>query len=247
MPGDGPTWVFGYANLPDTSGQPKLVGSYTKIRGQLETYEAGLCVWDDAKSQFDRHRVLWKRSDEKSKPPEVPGGHAAFWKDENGRDWVLFGNPLPKLRCTATFEAWEDPNQWEILKPQTEFVSASDGTPVIPHTGSIAWNDYRQRWVTVFMENFGKPSTFGELWYAESKSPLGPWGSAVKIVSHENYTFYNPQLHADFTPKGSPILIFEGTYTQMFADKPQPTPRYEYNQILYRLDLDDPALAPAGN
>jgi hypothetical protein len=30
-----------------------------------------------------------------------------------------------------------------------------------------------------------------------------------------------------------------------FADKPHPTPRYDYNQIIYRLDLDDPALAPA--
>lgn len=25
----------------------------------------------------------------------------------------------------------------------------------------------------------------------------------------------------------------------------RPTPRYDYNQILYRLDLDDPRLAPA--
>ena len=41
------------------------------------------------------------------------------------------------------------------------------------------------------------------------------------------------------------MLIFEGTYTMQFADRPPPTPRYDYNQILYRLDLDDPALAPA--
>jgi len=47
------------------------------------------------------------------------------------------------------------------------------------------------------------------------------------------------------TPADSPILIFEDTYTQQFADKPIPTPRYDYNQILYRLDLDDPALKPA--
>jgi hypothetical protein len=30
-----------------------------------------------------------------------------------------------------------------------------------------------------------------------------------------------------------------------FADHPLPTSRYDYNQILYRLDLDDPALAGA--
>jgi hypothetical protein len=30
-----------------------------------------------------------------------------------------------------------------------------------------------------------------------------------------------------------------------FADKPHPTPRYDYNQILYRLDLDDGGLKAA--
>jgi hypothetical protein len=30
-----------------------------------------------------------------------------------------------------------------------------------------------------------------------------------------------------------------------FADHPAPTPRYDYNQILYRLDLDNPGLQPA--
>jgi len=95
------------------------------------------------------------------------------------------------------------------------------------------------------MESYGKPSAFGELWYAEASTPTGLWGKAVKILSHENYTFYNPRLHPEFTPTNSPVLIFEGTYTQQFADHPNPTPRYDYNQILYRLDLDNPALKPA--
>jgi hypothetical protein len=132
-----------------------------------------------------------------------------------------------------------------VLKPQASVPAASDGKPVKPHSGSIAWNAFRKRWVTVFMESFGKPSVFGELWYAEADAPTGPWGAAVKILSHENYTFYNPRLHPEFTPADSPILLFEGTYTAEFADHPPPTPRYNYNQMLYRLDLDDPALAPA--
>jgi hypothetical protein len=116
---------------------------------------------------------------------------------------------------------------------------------VTPHSGSIAWNGYRKRWVTVFMEAFGKPSVFGELWYAEADAPTGPWGPALKVLSHDNYTFYNPRLHPEFTPADSPILLFEGTYTQQFAKNPQPTARYDYNQILYRLDLDDAKLAGA--
>ena len=168
-----------------------------------------------------------------------------MWKDPDGKSWVLFGDPLPRLRCPASFEAWEDPATWDVLKPQTAFVSASDGATVKPHRGSIAWNEHRGRWVTVFEEAFGKPSAFGEVWYAEADAPTGPWGKAVKVLSHRNYTFYNPRLHAELTPAKSPILLFEGTHSQTFADHPLPTPRYDYNQILYRLDLDDVALCGA--
>jgi hypothetical protein len=149
------------------------------------------------------------------------------------------------LRCPATFEAWQDSTTWEVLKPQDALLAASDAKPVKPHSGSIAWNPWRKRWVAVFMEVFGRPSAFGELWYAEADAPTGPWGRAVKILSHENYTFYNPRIHPELTAPDSPILIFEGTYTALFADRPPPTPRYDYNQILYRLDLDDPRLEAA--
>ena len=245
MPGSGPTWLGGFVSLPDQSGQQKLVATYVKIKPPLEAYESGLCVWNDTDQQFDRLKVLWTKSAENPIPPIVPDGHPAFSKNENGTEVVLFGNPLPRVRCSATFEAWQDPAQWEILQPQKELNSAIDNKPIVPHTGSIAWNAYRQRWVTVFMQSHGKPSIFGELWYAESLSPTGSWGPAIKILSHDNYTFYNPRLHPEFANQDSRVLIFEGTYTQQFANHPQPTPRYDYNQILYRLDLDDPALAAA--
>ena len=245
MPGEGPTWVTGYVSLPDKSGTPRLVGSYVKIKPPMDAYQWGLCVWNDATANFEPLRVVWTKSDATPKPPPIPEGHPVFWKDADGRAWVLFGNPLPTLRCPATFEAWQDSSTWETLKPQESLAAASDGQPVKPHSGSIVWNPWRKRWVTVFMQWFGKPSAFGELWYAEADAPTGPWGPAVKILTHENYTFYNPRLHPEFTPGDSPILIFEGTYTMQFADKPAPTPRYDYNQVLYRLDLDDPALSRA--
>lgn len=245
MPGSGPTWVSGYVSLPDKTGAPRLVGTYVKIKPLLEAYETGLCVWNDSTSNFELQRVLWTKSEAAPQPPPTPQGQPAFWKDDQGREWALFGNPLPTLRCPAIFEAWQDPDTWEVLQPQKTLLSATDGKPVKPHSGSIAWNAFRKRWVTVFMEAFGKPSAFGELWYAEADNPIGSWGKAVKILSHDNYTFYNPRLHPEFTLPDSPILLFEGTYTMQFANKPQPTPRYDYNQILYRLDLNDPALAPA--
>ena len=241
MPGTGPTWITAYVSLPDQAGVPHLVASYMKIKPPLDAYEWGLCIWNDTTSNFEPSRVLWTKSDKTPERPPVPDGQPAFWKDAAGREWVLFGNPFPVLRCPATFEAWQDSNTWEVLQPQARLVSPT-GQTVKPHSGHIAWNPWRQRWVTVFMEKFGKPSAFGELWYAEAATPTGPWGNAVKILSHDNYTFYNPRLHPEFTPTNSPVLFFEGTYTQTFADRPQPTPRYEYNQILYRLDLDDAVL-----
>ena len=245
MPGRGPTWVSAYVALPDKRGTSRLVATYVKIKPPLEAYESGPCVWNDATASFERHKVLWTKSEATPKRPPVPDGHPAFWTDARGTRWALFGNPLPTLRCPATFEAWQDRSTWEPLAPQQSLPSATDGKPVKPHTGSIAWNAFRKRWVTVFMQSFGKPSAFGELWYAEADSPTGPWGKAVKVLSHDNYTFYNPRLHAGLTPPDSPVLLFEGTYTQQFADRPRPTPRYDYNQILYRLDLDDPSLKPA--
>lgn len=247
MPGSGPTWVSGYVALPDANGRERLVGSYVKIKNQLDAYESGLCVWNDEREKFEHLKTLWTKSEETPELPAAPRGHPALWTDASGKQWILFGDPLPTLRCLATYEAWQDPANWETLKPQESLsmAGAANGERVTPHSGSIAWNEYRQRWVTVFMESFGKPSAFGELWYAEADSPLGPWGSAVKVLSHANYTFYNPRLHPEFTPPKSPILLFEGTYTQTFADRPPATPRYDYNQILYRLDLDDPKLAAA--
>lgn len=245
MPGAGPTWLDGYVSLPDKTGADRLVATYIKVRNYLEAYECGFCVWDDAAKTFQRQRIFWTKTPESQERPPVPGGHPARWKDGTGRDWVYFGNPLPTLRCPATFEAWQDPATWEILKPQATLTDAAAGPPVTPHTGSIAWNAFRQCWVTVFMQAKGKPSAFGELWYAESPAPTGPWGKAVKILTHDNYTFYNPRIHPEITPEGSPILLFEGTYTAEFADRPEPTARWNYNQIIYRLDLDDPALDPA--
>jgi len=245
MPGSGPTWITGYVSLPDARGAERLVGLYAKIKPPLEAYQWGLCVWNNKTEQFKQLRVIWTKSNDTPKPPPLPQGHPLFWKDEAGKQWVLFGNPIPTLRCPANFEDWQDPAKWEVLTRQKELVSATGSDRVKPHSGSIAWNPWRKRWVTVFMQAFGKPSVFGELWYAEADRPTGPWGPAVKILTHQNYTFYNPRIHSEFTDPQSPILLFEGTYTTMFADRPAPTPRYEYNQILYRLDLDDPLLKPA--
>jgi len=240
----GPTWVGGYVSLPAADGEPRLVGHYAKIEPPLASYRTGLCVWNDAAENFESVKVLWDREKDGETEPASPVGHPAIWTDTDGKEWLLFGNPLPTMKMPATYEAWLDPEQWEVIKPQEKLESA-DGGKVKPHSGSIAWNDYRKKWVTIFVEYFGKPSPLGEVWYAESDSPMGPWGTAVKVLSHQDYTFYNPRIHPTLTPEGSHILLFEGTYTELFSRAKKSTPRYDYNQILYRLDLDEVVLAAA--
>jgi len=239
MPGRGPTWLSGYVSLPDSDGNAKLLATYVKIKPPLEAYEKGLCVWNEETENFERLKVLWEQSKSPDDPASPPEGHPTFWDDADGKRWVLFGDPLPKLRCEPTMEAWQDPDAWEVLSPQVTIPAASDSTAIRPHRGSIAWSSYGKRWVTVFVQEGGTPSFLGEVWFAEADSPLGPWAGAVKILSHEKYSFYNPRIHADMTEDGSPVLLFEGTYTKQFSGNSIATPRYDYNQILYRLDLDE--------
>ncbi|GIT05037.1 MAG: hypothetical protein CM1200mP29_04480 [Verrucomicrobiota bacterium] len=107
--------------------------------------------------------------------------------------------------------------------------------------GSVYWNDYRQRWVMVISQSFGS-SMLGEIWFAEAARPEGPWAYARKIVTHDDYSFYNPKQHPYFAKDGGRTLFFEATYTSTFSGNKYPTPLYDYNQVMYRIQLNDPRL-----
>jgi hypothetical protein len=112
----------------------------------------------------------------------------------------------------------------------------------VPHAGSVSWNPHRRRWVLIAVEQ-GGTSFLGEVWYAEADTPVGPWLYAVKVATHDRYSFYNPKQHPAFDRDGGRVIFFEGTYSNTFSGNPVPTPRYDYNQLLYKLDLADPRLA----
>jgi hypothetical protein len=118
----------------------------------------------------------------------------------------------------------------------------ASGKPVVVHANSTMANPFRGRFVRVFTELDGSPSRLGEIWYVEGDTPMGPWFLARKVASHRSYSFYNPFLHPHFAQWGGRTLYFEGTYTAAFARQAEPTPRYDYNQIMRRLDLEDPRL-----
>ncbi len=118
------------------------------------------------------------------------------------------------------------------------------GRAVRLHSGSVAWNAYRKRWIMIAVSSFDR-SPLGEIWFSESRSLEGPWKRARRIVTHDRYSFYNPKHHAVFDEQGGRVIYFEGTYTKTFSGNEDATPRYDYNQIMYRLDLGDSRLDQA--
>jgi hypothetical protein len=128
-------------------------------------------------------------------------------------------------------------------KKNVHFYDVESGKQITPHGGSIYFNAFRHKWIAIFLQAGGESSYIGEVWYAEADTPVGPWTYARKIATHNKYSFYNPKQHPYFDQDGGRTIYFEGTYSQSFSGSPETaTPRYDYNQIMYRLNLDDPRL-----
>ena len=163
-----------------------------------------------------------------------------FLRDGEGRltfHWQKNGPP------SDIAAQWKWVTSGKIKREEACYVplDVDSGKPIRLHRGSVAWNAHRQKWIMIAGEQ-GGTSMLGEIWYAEAAHPTGPWQRAKKIVTHDKYSFYNPVHHPFFDQDGGRVIYFEGTYTTTFSGNTVPTPRYDYNQIMYRLDLDDPRL-----
>ncbi len=127
------------------------------------------------------------------------------------------------------------------LKPEESWIDLHDfetGARLPAGRGSVFWNDFRQRWIMLSSHAFNP----GEIWFAEADTPSGPWAYARRVVTHGDYNFYNPTQHPFFDQEGGRLIYFEGTYSDFFSGAHVRTPRYNYNQLMYRLALDDPRL-----
>lgn len=186
-------------------------------------YEAFTCLTPGTKFDKDKSRVE---------------------RDAQGRvvwSWKKDCDPITQAEETELVKAG-------LLKTEEarfQFVDAASGKPMMHHGGSFYWNDYLKEYVMIGAEMMGT-SVVGEIWFAHAKNLTGPWRKAVKVVTHDKYSFYNPTQHPFFDQQGGRIIYFEGTYTESFSGAPVRTPRYDYNQVMYRLDLADPRLKAAG-
>jgi len=120
-------------------------------------------------------------------------------------------------------------------------IDIETGKLIHTHHGSVYYNAYRRKYIMIISQVTGR-SMLGEVWYAESANPEGPWKYARRIITHDNYSFYNPKQHPMLASEGGRSIFFEGTYTTTFSGNLHPTPGYDYNQIMYKLDLTDARL-----
>jgi len=167
-------------------------------------------------------------------------GERKVQRDRAGNLKLGWRRGLPRLNPKRV-KQWIDAGEIAVGESPVHLIDYETGKQVLTHNGSVYWNDHRQGWLMVISQSFGS-SMLGEVWFAEAGRPEGPWTYARKIVTHDDYSFYNPKQHPYFVKDGGRLLFFEATYTSMFSGNKHPTPLYDYNQVMYRLQLDDPRL-----
>lgn len=270
----GAVWIFGLLVVADTEGKEHLVGHYGRYKDLTTRLEHGLCQFDEAQGIFVPRVVLddkleWQHPQGNAfrhreggtdwfyfcssfAATRVPATYAdvmnpdsyealAWSVEKQDYCWQKALSPVLQTTEAALLAARQMPAERALLQVQ----DALTGKAVRIHRSSVAWNLHRRAWVMIGTQESGIESHLGEVWYAEAPRPSGPWRKAVKVASHPRYSFYNPRQHPYLQQQDGRMLYFEGTYTQTFSGQPLKTPRYDYNQLMYRLDVDDRRLVPA--
>ncbi|MEN8007696.1 MAG: hypothetical protein ABFS42_11815 [Candidatus Krumholzibacteriota bacterium] len=215
LPSKGLVWIEGLIPMIDPNGEERLIATYTRQDGLKFPDECGLALFDDRTGVFQPWVQLPCRDHHVSSHPFQHDGY-----------WYLY----PWLRVPDDWNAIQDSSRWEA---RDVLLPASGARP-----SCVVWNEYRKRWIMLMEDT-------GDVYYSEATQPEGPYGEAVKIIHHDRYNFYNVATHTFFNQEGGRIIYLEGTYTDSFSGAPEKTPRYNYNQVMYRLRLDNPRLHAA--
>jgi hypothetical protein len=217
---DGTTWIYFNVPYPNMRVRDdwKSFQDLTKYEG-FTPLKPRTAKLDAAKPQLDR---------------DASGKLNWSWKPNTA---IVSSKEIETMISSGTLKADEAP---------FHLTDAATGKVVTLAGGSFYWNDYRKKYLMTGIELMGT-SVLGEIWYAEADKLEGPWRKAVKVVTHNQQDLYNPKQHPFFDEDGGRVIYFEGTYTHSFSGTTLKTPRYEYNQMMYRLDLNDPRLNGAKN
>jgi hypothetical protein len=240
----GLVWMHALMALPDLTRRVRLVARYDVIGKDQRSTESGLAVFNDEKQEFEK-LIAFPGPD----PAVGPEGIPPLRVLSGGQEYFYFCSPgpTPVVRVRADWNSIQDLGAYEVfdgvrwrrkvfLPPAKQsWLDAETGEPLAAHAG-VHWNQYRKRWIAILQKNVG------EVWYAEADTPTGPWVYATRIAAHGNYSYYWPVQHPFFDQHGGRVIYFEGTYTDTFSGAVVVTSRYNYNQLMYRLSLDDSRL-----
>jgi hypothetical protein len=262
----GVVWIDGLCVVPDAKGNEAMIAHYSRRKGLADQLEHGLCQYDDATDTFQPiielplnekwrhphgHPIIHEHEGKKWLLSGNPGLNvrvpATLEAVRDAKQYEAFAWEKKEWVWQAALSPTGSEQEAKLVKigtlaaENTRFLPSNAAEPkerVQLHNGSVRWNAHRKKWVLLAGQYGGKPSFLGEVWYAEADSPTGPFAKAVKVATHDRMTFYNVCQHEFLDADGGRTIHFEGTYTADFSGNPVKTPRYEYNQILYRLDLD---------
>lgn len=254
----GIMWIEGLASVQDENGADAVVAHYVRQGSKGERAEHGIALWTE-EQRFERIVVLGEEYEW-----QFPSGQAVRQRT-NEQDWCYFASPFCHVRCPARLDAVRNPAAYQALTwdssakapvwqqtlpPMTQRDESSwvaEGRVQHPHTqvedhatrkpvpvldASIEWNPHHHCYIMI------AASVDGDIWMAESTQIEGPWQRAIRIVNAEPGMCTKPVQHPFMNQEGGRIIWFETALLDTNA------PRYDGNELMHRLDLDDPRLKP---
>jgi hypothetical protein len=242
LPGEGDGWTDGDRGLmrwnADEDTFERLVTFAPDVRappGGTAFHEGGYVYFTDVRGEPAQLYVV-----------RVPASLEALSDPSTYETWTAMGpagfvqrsgaRPAYRWRTGSAPTVHGDVDEDRVLANHMADPFASN--EVADHIGSILWNDWLGRYLRISARPFGDDAFLGETWLSAGDTPMGPWAWATKVVTHDDTSFYNPRQHPEFDVDGGRVVVFEGTYSAAFSGTPTPTPRYDYNQVMYRLDLE---------
>jgi hypothetical protein len=255
--------IDGLMSVKDAIGAEHLLVHYAFLTADGTCAEHGIAEFND-RHAFDRKVVL---GDEYTW--QHPKGHAVEASDGDGT-CIYFSEPCCHVRVAARYEAALSPTSYEALAwsedarkmvwqqergPVTQreetklldrkemkgkdarchLTQAGSGELVELTEGSVQHNALRNNWIMIGSST----ASPGEVWYSEAETITGPWTKAVPLTGLGLGGIAQlPALEQD----NGRYIYFEGT-----LEGSGTVPRYQDNQLMYRLDLKDPRLVPAHN
>jgi hypothetical protein len=244
-----PPFEFGIAEFNDTTGTFDVLSKIPPPTNHFTSHPFHLSV--DGKDYLYLYPLERVPADWKA--VQNPDSYESYTCLKQGAKLDMQNPQLERDASGALVCGWKHNTAWIDADRELELMNrglidkahanfllldVDTGEPTKARPESVAWNAYRKKWILLSQH-------VGTAFYSEANQPIGPWLKAKAIATHPAYNFYNLVQHQFFDADGGRFIYFEGTYTAKFSAAKQKTPRYDYNQLMYRLDLSDPRLEAA--